>query len=257
MKLLEVKNLSYSVRGNKGDIPILSDISFEMENNRILGISGESGSGKTTLGKLLAGILTYNKGSIDYHFKNAQKNKKIYPVQILFQNNGEVLNPFRRVSDVVDEAVTLRSGKIRASEKRIRLFYSLNFSQNLWDRKGYELSGGEQQRAALARLLAAEPELLILDEPFSAQDPESQLNFLNLFKKIKNDYNITLIIIAHNLRILRKLCDEIIIIYKGRLVETGKTEEIFISPKHPYTKFLLDSENYNLGYAELKSDFGI
>jgi ABC-type dipeptide/oligopeptide/nickel transport system ATPase subunit len=257
MKLLEVKNLSYSVRGDKGEIPILNDISFDLENNRTLGITGESGSGKTTLGRLLAGIIAYREGSINYSFRDGQKNKKIHPVQILFQNNGEVLNPFRRVSDVVDEAVALRSGKIRAAEKRIRLFRSLNFSEDLWDRKGFELSGGEQQRAALARLLAAEPELLILDEPFSAQDPESQLNFLNLFKKIRDEYKITLIIIAHNLRVLRKLCDEIIIIYKGRLVERGKTEDIFIAPKHPYTKFLSECENYNLSYDELKSNFGL
>jgi ABC-type dipeptide/oligopeptide/nickel transport system ATPase subunit len=254
-KLLEVKNLSYSAKGEKGEIPILNDISFELERKQTLGIAGESGSGKTTLGKLLAEILTQRRGEINYDFESKLKNKKISPVQILFQNNGEILNPFRKVSDIVDEAVIMKSGKKETVEKRTRLFHSLNFSEDLWDRKGFELSGGEQQRAALARLLAVEPELLILDEPFSAQDPESQLNFLNLFKKIKEEYDITLICIAHNLRILRKLCDEIIIIYKGRLVEKGKTEDIFNSPKHPYTKFLLASEDYNLSYDELKSTF--
>ena len=104
-------------------------------------------------------------------------------------------------------------------------------------------------------MLAVEPELLILDEPFSAQDPESQLNFLNLFKKIKDEFNVTLICIAHNLRILRRLCNEIIIIYKGELIEKGETEEILNSPKHPYTKFLLSAEDYNLTYEELKKSF--
>jgi ABC-type dipeptide/oligopeptide/nickel transport system ATPase subunit len=252
-KLLEVNNLSYSVKGKTGEISILSDISFELEKSLTLGIAGESGSGKTTLGKLLAGVLAPTKGKII--FNTNKQGIKISPVQILFQNNGEIINPFRRVSDIVDEAVRLKSDRKEVVEKRIKLFNALDFSKGLWDRKGFELSGGEQQRAALARLLAVEPELLIMDEPFSAQDPESQLNFLNLFKKIKSEFNITLICIAHNLKILRKLCDEIIIIYKGRLVEKGSTEEIFNSPKHPYTRFLLSSENYNLTYDELKSTF--
>ncbi|HKB87727.1 MAG TPA: ATP-binding cassette domain-containing protein, partial [Ignavibacteriaceae bacterium] len=204
---------------------------------------------------LLAGILRPVAGEIIFNHNIKQDNKKIHPVQILFQNNGEILNPFRKVSDMVDEAVRLRSGKKEMVNIRNDLFRSLNFAEDLWGRKGSELSGGEQQRAALARLLAAEPELLILDEPFSAQDPESQLNLLNLFLKIKNEFNITLICIAHNLRILRKLCDEIIIIYRGRQVEKGNTEDIFNSPKHPYTKFLINSEDYNLSYDELKSVF--
>jgi ABC-type dipeptide/oligopeptide/nickel transport system ATPase subunit len=252
---LEVKNLSFSVKGKTDDISILKDISFKLEKEKTLGIAGESGSGKTTLGKLLAGILRPVAGEIIFNHNIKQDNKKIHPVQILFQNNGEILNPFRKVSDMVDEAVRLRSGKKEMVNIRNDLFRSLNFAEDLWGRKGSELSGGEQQRAALARLLAAEPELLILDEPFSAQDPESQLNLLNLFLKIKNEFNITLICIAHNLRILRKLCDEIIIIYRGRQVEKGNTEDIFNSPKHPYTKFLINSEDYNLSYDELKSVF--
>jgi peptide/nickel transport system ATP-binding protein len=252
-RLLKVENLSYSVKGNSGGISILNNISFELQKKKSLGIAGESGSGKTTLGKLIAGILTPTGGRIV--LDSDQKNKKISPVQILFQNNGEILNPFRKISNIVDEAVRLNSGRKEIPDKRGMLLRSLNFSEELWERKGYELSGGEQQRAALARLLAVEPELLILDEPFSAQDPESQLNFLNLFMKIRWEFDITLICIAHNLRILRKLCDEIIIIYKGSLVEKGSTEEIFTSPKHPYTKFLLSSENFNLSYDELKRVF--
>jgi peptide/nickel transport system ATP-binding protein len=254
-KLIEVNNLSYDVQGDPGKVSILRNISFSLGRSRTLGIAGESGSGKTTLGKLLAGILIPTEGEIRFGFRNRTGNNKISRVQILFQNNGEILNPLRRVSDIVDEAAGLLSPGKEAFQKRINLFNSLNFPEELWNRKGFELSGGEQQRAALARLLAVEPELLILDEPFSAQDPESQLNFLNLFNKIKEEFNINLVCIAHNVRILRKLCDEIIIIYRGRLVEQGATEEIFNSPKHPYTKFLLSSEDYKLSYDELRSTF--
>lgn len=250
---LEVKNLSYSINGDSGKIEILKNISFELKRNSVLGIAGESGSGKTTLGKLISGVLSPTVGEIK--FDSNSQSKKTNRVQILFQNNGEILNPFRKISEVVDEALRIKSVEKEVIEKRIKLFNSLYFPEELWDRKGFELSGGEQQRAALARLLAVEPELLILDEPFSSQDPESQLNFLNLFKKIKEEFSVTLICIAHNLRILRKLCDEIIIIYKGQLIEWGKTEEVFNSPKHPYTKFLLSAEEYNLTYDELKSSF--
>ncbi len=253
-KLLRVNNLSYSVPGNEGKISILDNISFELEKDRTLGIAGESGSGKTTLGKLLAGILQPTGGEINFDHKTS-KLQRTSPVQILFQNNGEILNPFREVREVVDEAVRIKTGRAGAAEKRAILFQSLGFPPDLWDRKGYELSGGEQQRAALARLLAVEPEVLILDEPFSAQDPESQLNFLNLFQKIKKEYNITMICIAHNIRLLRKLCDEIIIIYRGRLIEQGNTEDIFNSPKQPYTKFLLKSENYDLIFDDFNKTF--
>lgn len=250
--LLEVKNLNYSVNTDSVSIQILKDISFELKRNKVLGIAGESGSGKTTLGKILSGILKPYGGNIKFDFVNYYK--KSHGVQILFQNNGEILNPLRKISDVVDEALKINSDKKAIHEKRIKLFNSLNFPEELWDRKGFELSGGEQQRAALARLLAVEPELLILDEPFSSQDPESQLNFLNLFKKIKEVFNVSLICIAHNLRILRKLCDEILIIYKGELVEKAITEEIFNSPKHPYTKFLLSAEDYNLTYDNFNKE---
>jgi ABC-type dipeptide/oligopeptide/nickel transport system ATPase subunit len=251
--ILEVKNLDYAVNGNSGKISILKNISFSLRRNEVLGIAGESGSGKTTLGRIIAGILNPSKGEIKFDF--VLENRKSNAVQILFQNNGEILNPFRNISEVVDEALRINSGKKNINGKRNKLFNSLGLPAELGNRKGFELSGGEQQRAALARLLAVEPELLILDEPFSSQDPESQLNFLTLFKRIKEEFSVTLICIAHNLRILRKLCDEIIIIYKGELVEKGKTEEIFNSPKNPYTKFLLSAEDYNLSYNELKTSF--
>lgn len=253
--LIETENLSYYVPGKDGGITILSDISFNLERGRTLGIAGESGSGKTTLGKLLAGILIPSEGEIRFSSHKSSHKSKINPVQILFQNNGEILNPFRRVSEVVDEAAGMLCSQKEASEKRIKIFRALNFPEELWTRKGFELSGGEQQRAALARLLAVEPEVLVLDEPFSAQDPESQLNFLNLFNNIKKEFSITLVCIAHNLRILRKLCDDIIIMYRGKMVEQGSTSRIFNSPEHPYTKFLLSSEDYKLSYDELKENF--
>ncbi len=238
---------------DKTEKEILKNISFRLERKKILGIAGESGSGKTTLAKIIAGVFNYTGGKMSFYFSEEWKRIKVSPVQILFQNNGEILNPFREINEIVMEAIAARSGdKKNSAEEMERIFRSLNFPEHLWNRKGYELSGGEQQRAALARILAVKPELLILDEPFSAQDVQSQLNLLNLFKKINEESGLTMICIAHNLKILRKLCNEIIIMYNGEIAEKGNTEKIFDKPEHPYTKFLLKAEGYELSYDELR-----
>jgi peptide/nickel transport system ATP-binding protein len=251
-EILKLKNIGYNVeeKSNHHLKQILKEISFTLNKNDIVGISGESGSGKTTLAKIISGIITPAEGEVIFLGEN--KKNRTNPIQILFQNNGEILNPLREIDKIIKEAIAITNGKKNSRSKMEEIFRSLNFPEHLWKRKGYQLSGGEQQRAALARILAVNPQLLILDEPFSAQDPESQLNLLNLFLSINKRFNITMICIAHNLKLLKKLCNEIIILYNGEIVEKGKTEEIFHSPKHPYTKFLLKSENYDVTYEELK-----
>ncbi len=277
-RLLSVENISYDVErsgddlnlftaqarhfkisrsGNRKDL--LKNISFTIDAGETAGIAGESGAGKTTLAKIIAGIMKPSKGSIKFYpFRKVNEQKK-NPIQILFQNNGEILNPLRKVNDIVEEALSInlkRTGKSidlkNLSEKKEKIFAAVNFPEALRERKGYELSGGEQQRAALARILAAEPELLILDEPFSSQDPESQLNFLNLFKKINKDFGTAMICISHNLEILRQMCSVVLIMYKGEIVESGPAAEVLYSPKHPYTKYLIKAEEYGLSLEELK-----
>ncbi len=255
--LLKLENISYSVRNSssrkaESTKVILSDINFELAKGKILGFAGESGSGKTTLAKIIAGIIKPTEGNIISNFSDDWEKIKTYPVQILFQNNGDIVNPLRQIEAVIDETLQIRNRNKNIFHEKEKIFDSLNISKSIRTKKGYELSGGEQQRAALARILAARPELMILDEPFSAQDPESQWNFLNLFKKINNEYKMTMICIAHNLSLLNKLCDEMIILYDGKIVEKSLSSELFSSPNHPYTKFLLKAGNYDLKYDELK-----
>jgi peptide/nickel transport system ATP-binding protein len=257
VSLLILNNVSYSVEvkeEEKKKFDILKNVSFDVEEGEILGICGESGGGKSTLAKLITGIIKPTKGLVilNENKVNAQTNSN--PIQILFQNHGEILNPFRKVQSIIDEALKITSVDDNNIEKeRDNVLSSVGFPKELHNRKGYELSGGEQQRAALARLLAVKPALLILDEPFSAQDVESQLKLVKLFKQLNSDFNLTMICISHDLRILRNLADRIIIVKEGEIVESGITKKVFNNPKKDYTKFLLSAEALNLTYEELKA----
>jgi ABC-type dipeptide/oligopeptide/nickel transport system ATPase subunit len=256
MPLLSAQNISYSVivkEESKKRFDILKNVSFDVEPGEIVGISGESGGGKSTLAKVVAGIIEPNSGKIILKSDHNTSNKRRNPIQILFQNHGEVLNPFRKVQKIIEEALKIAGvDESKILQERNTILNSVGFPKELYNRRGFELSGGEQQRAALARLLAVNPVLLILDEPFSAQDIESQVNFVKLFKKLNKEFNLTMICISHDLRILRNLANRVIIIKNGEIIESGITKEIFNNPKNDYTKFLLSAEALNLSYEELK-----
>lgn len=255
MLLLKVENISYSVvvkEETKKQFNILRSVSFEVDSGEIIGICGESGGGKSTLAKVIAGLIKSDSGKITLNSKS--NNKKSSPIQILFQNHGEVLNPFRKISNVIDEVLIInRMHKKYIEKERENILNSVGFPKELYNRRGFQLSGGEQQRAALARLLTTNPVLLILDEPFSAQDVESQLKLLKLFKKLNSEFKLTMICISHDLKILRNLADRVIILKDGQIVESGTTKDIFNNPKENYTKFLLSAEALNLSYEQIQN----
>jgi peptide/nickel transport system ATP-binding protein len=255
MPLLKVENIFYSVQvkeETKKQFDILKKISFEVETGEIIGIAGESGGGKSTLAKVIAGIIKPDSGEIILNSKFEKEKRKSSPIQILFQNHGEVLNPFRKVISVIDEALKINGvEKNNLENERDAVLTSVGFPKELYERRGFELSGGEQQRAALARLLAVKPVLLILDEPFSAQDVESQSKLVKLFKKLNREFNLTMICISHDLKILRNLVGRVIILKDGEIVESGLPKEVFNNPQKDYTKFLLSAEALDLSYTEL------
>ncbi len=224
-QLLSVKNISYSVKRNsffekRNEKKILENISFEVEKSEIIGIAGPSGGGKTTLAKLVAGILEPTSGEIIKYFPKTE-NHATNGIQLLFQNSEEIVNPFRKVKDVLVEALQLKNGKSFSNEERLsELISSVNLEKSSLEKYCLQLSGGQRQRVALARLLAVEPEILILDEPFSAQDVQSQLNLLLLLKKINAEKGITLICISHQENVLNKLTERKIHIKDGKLVST-------------------------------------
>jgi peptide/nickel transport system ATP-binding protein len=249
MNMLSVKNLYYRIPLKPGgDLVILNNISFDLDEGSVLGITGESGAGKTTLAKIIAGQLTPSDGRI---ILNMSGNGKKNNVQLLFQNTGDIINPFRKVYEVISEAADIRlNNKTAADKEADKILKLLKLEEAIWFNRGYELSGGQQQRVALARLLAVNPRLLILDEPFAAQDIESQVNLLQLLLEIKKEFNLTIICISHNLKILRKFADRIIILKEGSVIEEGNTQDVFSSPSHPYTKLLMRAEGYNLSPEE-------
>ena len=209
--LLKVENVFYSPKGwelfkrNKKHNAIIKDISFDVNQGSVLGIVGESGSGKTTLAKVICGILRHEKGNII--FKGGKENIRTNTIQILFQNTNELINPLRKVGAILNEAYPDK-------KKLSDICKLLDIPENQFYKFGNQLSGGERQRVGLARILSAEPELLILDEPFSAQDPESQINFLELFKKIKEELGITIICISHDIKLLKQFTDNILVLWK-------------------------------------------
>lgn len=258
MSLLKVENISYSViakEETKKRFNILKNVSFEVEAGEIIGICGESGGGKSTLAKVIAGLIKPDSGKIILSSDSQKEKRKSSQIQILFQNHGEILNPFRKIQKIIDEALEISgTDKNKIEIQREKVLTSVGFPKELYDRRGMELSGGEQQRAALARLLAVKPGLLILDEPFSAQDVESQLNLIKLFRKLNEELNLTMICISHDLRILRNLANKVIILKDGEIVESGITKEVFDNPQKDYTKFLLSAESLELSYEEIKKD---
>ena len=258
--IIQLKDVCYSTSKetiNFGAIEsadILFDISLKIYKNEILGICGESGGGKTTLIKLLAGIIKPVSGEMKVDHNITPTNNRPSRIQILFQNNADLLNPYRKVKAVVTEAIKLSKTKNDiVNKEKEKLFHMLGIQSDIENRRGNELSGGERQKVALARLLAVKPSVLILDEPFSAQDVISQLNFLKVLKRINNELNLTIICISHDLSMLKKLAHRVIVLQKGRIVESADTSKLFNSPDHPYTKFLLRAEEYSLTKEEIQS----
>ncbi len=257
--ILKVKNISYSVDKKNSfsgyqSFEILKNISFEAERGKVLGISGQSGSGKSTLAKILAGIFQQASGNIHYNFKEDGIDSLPKPVQILFQNDGELINPFRKVEDVLNEAYEIKLKKTKNYTSEIdNIFKMFNLDSRLKNSKGSQLSGGEKQRIALARIVIVEPEILVLDEPFSSQDVEVQLDILKLICILKDELDLTIICISHDLNILKHFSDELIIMYAGKIVESGSTKTIIKNPTNDYTKFLLSAQSLKLTEEEIQT----
>ncbi len=251
--LLDIQHLTHCFRLNKTTvIRAVDDISFQIRKGEIFGLVGESGSGKSTVARCIMNIYRPSSGKIFYKnidlcdTKQFRKNKKLLQTsrQIIFQDSAASLNQRMTVADIISEPMLINHikpprGTLR-KEAEFQMYY-VGLDKSYLDKYPSELSGGMRQRVAIARALSMEPELLVADEPIASLDVSIQAQIINLFKHLQAEHGFSILFIAHDLAVVRYLCDRVGVMYRGKLVETAPAKELFANPRHPYTKALLSA----------------
>jgi oligopeptide/dipeptide ABC transporter ATP-binding protein len=235
-----------------GRAPVLKavdGISFGVKGNTVFALVGESGCGKSTVARLILRLLPLTSGTITFKGQDLSRLQghglKAFrrAAQIIFQDPFASLNPRMRVLDTLSEPFKIHKlaprGEIRS--RVVDLLRKVGLDEEVLNKYPHEFSGGQRQRICIARALSVSPELIVADEPLSALDVSIQAQILNLFQDIRRETAISLIFISHDLNVVRYLSDDVAVMYLGRIVEKGPTDDIFRSPRHPYTKLLLVS----------------
>ncbi|MGI6851546.1 ABC transporter ATP-binding protein [Mesorhizobium sp. 1B3] len=245
--LLSVRGLSKQFPTKSGAVRAVEDISFDVRRGQIVGIVGESGSGKTTAGRCVLRLVEPSSGEAVFDgvdiFKLPEKSLRAYRrrMQIIFQDPYSSLNPRMRVGEIIGEAIDTH-GLARGAARKQRideLLARVGLSPEHARRYPNEFSGGQRQRIGIARALAVEPELIIADEPVSALDVSVQAQVLNLIQELQRELGLSMIFISHDLTVVEYLCDEIVVLYLGRIMEQGPARSVYARPRHPYTRALL------------------
>ena len=233
-----------------GYVYAVDNVTLDIPHGKTLALVGESGSGKTSLGKAVLRLGVPVKGDLVYDSINIAtvKREELHPyrkrMQIIFQDPYASLNPRMTVGAIIQEGMQTHNIGGSADERNARvaeLMRRVGLSPDMVTRYPHEFSGGQRQRIGIARCLAVEPEFIVCDEATSALDVSVQAQILNLLKSLQTDFNLTYLFITHNLSVVEYFADEVAVMYLGRIVERGTTEEIFDSPKHPYTRALLSA----------------
>lgn len=237
------------LRRVKGWVKAVDGIDLEVLKGEILGIVGESGCGKSTLGRTILRLLEPTEGRILFNGIDitSLSQKELRPLrrrmQIIFQDPFSSLNPRMKVGAIIEEGMIIH--KMGTKEERRRrvceLLDLVGLPQDSVSRYPHEFSGGQRQRICIARAMALQPELIIADEPTSSLDISVQAQILNLFIDLKNRFNLTYLFISHDLHLIRAISNRVAVMYLGRIVELGYTDEVFTKPLHPYTRILIDA----------------
>lgn len=224
----------------------VSDVSFEIEANTVYALVGESGSGKSTIGKIVVGLLPPTDGTVEIEGVDLARERDEATVerirsdiQMIFQDPYASLNPRWRVRDIIAEPVAARGGDTKGLAER--LLKRVGLAAQDADKFPHEFSGGQRQRICVARALASEPKLIVCDEPTSALDVSVQAQVLNLMSDLQESLGLTYLLISHDLTVVRHMSDRIGVLYLGRLVEEASSEDLFKTPKHPYTQMLFEA----------------
>ncbi len=255
MSLLRVENLSkrYELksRGLTRSIKLdaIKNVNFQLEAGKTLAIVGESGSGKSTLARQVIGIEAPTSGDIYFNNQRQEpKNKKqkkarFKNIRMIFQNPYDSLNPNARIGESLDEVLQINT--LLTAKQRKRKISDTLVKVGLLPEHQYRyphmFSGGQRQRVAIARAIIIDPKVIIADEPLSALDVSIQAQILNLLQELQEEMGISYLFISHDLNVVEHIADEVLVMFKGRVVESGSIVQIFDDPKHPYTQTLFAS----------------
>jgi len=255
MKLLEIKNLKIFFDTPEGTVKAINDVNLNLLNNESLAIVGESGSGKTQLVFSILGLLAKNAtvtGSIKYESQEIlnlpdEKINKIRSnkISIIFQDPMTSLNPYMRILDQMNEVIIHHKGigKKEATNESIRILDAVKIPQakNKINMFPHEFSGGMRQRVMIGISLLCNPKIIIADEPTSSLDVTVQAQIMDLFKDIQKEFHTSFILITHNMGIVADTCLKTLVLYGGKIMESGLTTDVFLNPSHPYTIGLLET----------------
>ena len=256
MSLLQVKNLHTSFFTDSGEVHAVNGVSFNLDKGKVLGIVGESGSGKsvtaysilqilTEPGRITEGEVLFDGADIRKYSKSQMRAFRGSKISIIFQDPMTSLNPVYTVGNQLCEAIRLHSNRTRrqAHERAVEMLrlVGVNEPEKRVRQYSHELSGGMRQRVMIAMALACEPDILIADEPTTALDVTIQAQILELMQELQRKLGMAIIMITHDLGVIAEMCDEIIVMYAGRVCERGTSDAIFYHPCHEYTKGLLRS----------------
>jgi oligopeptide/dipeptide ABC transporter ATP-binding protein len=254
--LLKVTNLKVyypllkgTLKRKVGEVKAVDGVTFEIKTGETLGLVGESGCGKTTVANTILGLIEKEHGEILFHDESVPNELTSYlrqKIQIVFQDPDASLNPRLKVTDIIAEPLKNLLGitkKMKIRRNVLRLLKQVSLKREHMDRYPHEFSGGQKQRIIIARALACNPELIILDEPTSALDVSVQAQILNLLIDLQEQYGYGFLFITHNLSVVNHIADRVAVMYLGKFVEVGKTDQIFLNQAHPYTQALLKSHS--------------
>ena len=256
--LLEVRNLKMHFpitegllfQRHVGDVKAVDDVSFSIRKGEVLGLVGESGCGKTTVARCILKLLDPTDGRIIFDGEDTRdldKRDRIAfrrRIQAIFQDPYSSLNPRMKVRDIVGEPLYIHSKRPDPAAIARRVSELLNvcgLPRGLSGRYPHEMSGGQRQRVGIARALALNPEFIVCDEAVSALDVSIQAQIINLLEDLREEFGLTYLFIGHDLSVIRHLCDRVAVMYLGKLVEIGDSDELFDNPRHPYTRALLSA----------------
>lgn len=253
MQLIEVEDLKkeYPINFGRetGVVHAVNGVSFYIDRGETLGLVGESGSGKTTTGKMILRLLEPTSGKIlmegrDIAQIKAREFRKLRrDIQVVFQNPYAALDPKMTIGDILTQPLSIHKivPPLEFNREVKRLLEMVGLSGQDARRFPHEFSGGQRQRIGIARALATRPKFIVCDEPVSALDVSVQSQILNLLMNLQKEFGLSYLFISHGLNVIRHVSTRVAVMYLGKIVEMGDTEELFNNPRHPYTKALMDS----------------